>query len=123
MLPHLGASTREAEINCAVMAANQLSNFLLYGTIINSVNFPNVSQERSTPYRLIVINKNIPGMIGQIADLIASLNLNIVDMTNKSRDNIAINLIDLEIQADLSLIDKIGSIEHVLNVRSLNAEA
>ena len=62
-------------------------------------------------------------MIGQIADLIASLNLNIVDMTNKSRDNIAINLIDLEIQADLSLIDKIGSIEHVLNVRSLNAEA
>ena len=105
------------------MAANQLSNFLLYGTIINSVNFPNVSQERSTPHRLIVINKNIPGMIGQIADLIASLNLNIVDMTNKSRDNIAINLIDLEIQADLSLIDKIGSIEHVLNVRSLNAEA
>ena len=123
LLPHLGASTKEAEINCAVMAANQLSNFLLNGTIINSVNFPNVSQERSTPHRLIVINKNEPGMIGQIADLIASLNLNIVDMTNKSRDNIAINLIDLEIQAELSLIDKIGSIEHVLNVRSLNAEA
>jgi D-3-phosphoglycerate dehydrogenase len=62
-------------------------------------------------------------MIGQIADLIGLLNINIVDMTNKSRDNIAINLIDLEIQVDLSLIDKIGSIEHVLKVRSLNADA
>jgi len=121
LLPHLGASTKEAEVNCAVMAANQLANFLHEGTIINSVNFPNISQERSTPYRLIIINKNEPGMISKITDLIASLDLNISDMTNKSRDKIAINLIDLEFEASSELIEQLRSIDHVLTVRSVNA--
>ena len=121
LLPHMGASTKEAEVNCAVMAANQLANFLHEGTIINSVNFPNISQERSTPYRLIIINKNEPGMISKITDLIASLDLNISDMTNKSRDKIAINLIDLEFEASSELIEQLRSIDHVLTVRSVNA--
>ena len=120
LLPHLGASTKEAEVNCAVMAANQLANFLQEGTIINSVNFPNVSQERSTPHRLIIINKNEPGMISKITDSIASLDLNIADMTNKSRNEIAINLIDLEHEASDELINQLQSIDHVLKVRSIN---
>ena len=120
LLPHLGASTKEAEVNCAVMAANQLANFLQEGTIINSVNFPNVSQERSTPHRLIIINKNEPGMISKITDSIASLDLNIADMTNKSRNEIAINLIDLEHEASDALINQLESIDHVLKVRSIN---
>jgi D-3-phosphoglycerate dehydrogenase len=120
LLPHLGASTKEAEVNCSVMAANQLANFLQEGTIINSVNFPNVSQKRSTPHRLIIINKNEPGMISKITDSIASLDLNIADMTNKSRNEIAINLIDLEHEASDALINQLESIDHVLKVRSIN---
>ena len=120
ILPHLGASTKEAEINCSVMAANQLANFLQDGTIVNSVNFPNVSQERSTLNRLVVINKNEPGMISKITDSIASLDLNIADMTNKSRNDIAINLIDLEHEASDKLISQLRSIDHVLKVRSIN---
>ena len=120
LLPHLGASTEEAEINCAVMAANQMANYLNDGTIINSVNFPMVSQARSTNYRLIVINHNEPGMISKITDSIAASNINIADMTNKSRENIAINIIDLENSASADLINELRSVEHVLMVRSLD---
>lgn len=120
LLPHMGASTKEAEVNCAVMAANQIANFLHRGVIINSVNFPNVSLERSTPYRLVIITKNEPGMISKITDSIASLNLNIAEMSNKSRDEIAINLIDLEHEASDELVSQLKSIEHVLKVRSIN---
>ena len=102
------------------MAANQLANFLQDGTIINSVNFPNVSQERSTLHRLVIINKNEPGMISKITDSIASLDLNIADMTNKSRNEIAINLIDLEHEASDELISQLRLIDHVLKVRSIN---
>ena len=120
LLPHMGASTKEAEINCAVMAANQIANFLQRGVIINSINFPNVSLERSTPHRLVIITKNEPGMISKITDSIASLNLNIAEMSNKSRDEIAINLIDLEYEASDELVSQLKSIEHVLKVRSIN---
>ena len=120
LLPHIGASTKEAEVNCAVMAANQIANFLQRGVIINSVNFPNVSLERSTPHRLVIITKNEPGMISKITDSIASLNLNIAEMSNKSRDEIAINLIDLEYEASDELISQLKLIEHVLKVRSIN---
>ena len=114
LLPHLGASTKEAEVNCAVMAANQMVNYLKDGTIVNSVNFPMISQARSTPHRLVVINHNEPGMISSITDSIAASNLNIADMTNKSRDNIAINLIDLESEISEELLDKLRSVEHIL---------
>jgi len=117
LLPHLGASTKEAEINCASMASEQVSDFLRNGTIVNSVNFPSVRLGRATNFRLIIINKNEPGMIGKIADQIASSNLNITDMTNKSRDDIAINLIDLDENPSDQIIKNIEAIEHILSVR------
>ena len=120
LLPHLGASTKEAEINCAVMAANQMVNYLQDGTILNSVNFPRISLSRGTNYRLVIINYNEPGMISKIADSIAACDINIAEMTNKSRDKIAINLIDLECQASEELINQLRSVEHVMSVRSLN---
>jgi D-3-phosphoglycerate dehydrogenase len=120
LLPHLGASTKEAEINCANMACEQVSNFLKNGTIVNSVNFPSIRLGRTTNFRLIIINKNEPGMIGKIADQIASSNLNITDMTNKSRDEIAINLIDLDENPSIEIINNIEKIEHVLSVRLCN---
>ena len=120
LLPHLGASTKEAEVNCAVMAANQMVNYLQDGTILNSVNFPRISLSRGTNHRLVVINHNEPGMISKIADSIAACNINIAEMTNKSRDEIAINLIDLECEASDKLIEQLRSVEHVMSVRSLN---
>jgi D-3-phosphoglycerate dehydrogenase len=120
LLPHLGASTKEAEINCAVMAANQMVDYLQDGTILNSVNFPRISLSRGTNHRLVIINHNEPGMISKIADSIAACDINIAEMTNKSRDKIAINLIDLECQASEELIEQLRSVEHVMSVRSLN---
>ena len=120
LLPHLGASTKEAEVNCAVMAANQMVNYLQDGTILNSVNFPRISLSRGTNHRLVIINYNEPGMIGKIADSIAACDINIAEMTNKSRDEIAINLIDLECEASNQLIEQLRSVEHVMSVRSLN---
>ena len=120
LLPHLGASTKEAEVNCSVMAANQMVNYLQDGTILNSVNFPRISLSRGTNHRLVVINHNEPGMISKIADSIAACNINIAEMTNKSRDEIAINLIDLECEASNRLIEQLRSVEHVMSVRSLN---
>ena len=123
LLPHLGASTKEAEVNCAVMAANQMVNYLKDGTILNSVNFPRISLSRGTNYRLVIINKNEPGMISKIADSIAACDINIAEMTNKSRDMIAINLIDLESQASEELLNQLRSVEHVMSVRSLNTNS
>jgi len=120
LLPHLGASTKEAEINCAVMAANQMVNYLQDGTILNSVNFPRISLSRGTNHRLVIINHNEPGMISKIADSIAACNINIAEMTNKSRDEIAINLIDLECKASNQLIEQLRSVEHVMSVRSID---
>ena len=120
LLPHLGASTKEAEVNCAVMAANQMVNYLQDGTILNSVNFPRISLSRGTNHRLVIINHNEPGMISKIADSIAACNINIAEMTNKSRDEIAINLIDLECEASNQLIEQLRSVGHVISVRSLN---
>ena len=117
LLPHIGASTAEAEVNCAVMAAEQVVDFLKNGNIMNSVNFPRIKLSRSTDYRLIIINKNEPGMIGKIAEFIANEKLNISDMVNKSREDIAINLIDLDSKPSRELIQSLYKIEHVLSVR------
>ena len=117
LLPHLGASTNEAEENCAVMAAEQISNFLNNGIIVNSVNFPAIKLGRKAEYRMVIINKNEPGMIGKITDEIGYKNINIADMTHKSRDSIGINLIDLEELPSEDLIDSIREIEHVISVR------
>jgi D-3-phosphoglycerate dehydrogenase len=120
LLPHLGASTKEAEVNCAVMAANQMVDYLRHGTIVNSVNFPRISLSRGTHHRLVIINHNEPGMISKITDSIAACDINIAEMTNKSKDEIAINLIDLECEASPELIQQLESVEHVLSVRALN---
>ena len=117
LLPHIGASTSEAEVNCAVMAAEQVVDFLKNGNITNSVNFPSIKLSRSADHRLVVINKNEPGMIGKIAEFIANKKLNISDMVNKSRDDIAINLIDLDSEPPKELVESLSKIEHVLSVR------
>ena len=117
LTPHLGASTAEAEENCAVMAANQLINFLETGSIQNSVNFPAVSLEASSGYRLGIVNRNVPGMLGQITTLLAEREINVVDMLNKSRGDIAYNLIDLGAAPDQALLDAIAWLDDVISVR------
>jgi D-3-phosphoglycerate dehydrogenase len=117
LLPHLGASTKEAEINCAIMAAEQANSFLKDGEIINSVNFPRVKLGRTTKNRIVIVHKDEPGVIGNITGEIASHNVNIHDMINKSRDHIAITVIDLDDRPTNHLIDNINEIENVLSVR------
>ena len=99
------------------MAAQQTKNFLANGVIVNSINFPKVKLGRTTDFRLVIIHKDEPGMIGNIAQAIASENLNIKDMINKSRNEIAITLIDLENNASQLLIDKINNIKNVISIR------
>ncbi|MFP6839256.1 MAG: phosphoglycerate dehydrogenase [Pseudohongiellaceae bacterium] len=122
-MPHIGASTREAEENCAIMAADQLMDFLENGNTRNSVNFPNLYLERGADAaigtRLAVCNKNVPTMLGQILSVLADQNINVVDMLNKSRDQIAYNLIDLESVPSDDTIAAIAGIEDVIKVTLL----
>lgn len=119
-LPHLGASTEEAEENCAVMVADQISDYLEHGAIRNSVNFPEMIMPRSSDgYRLLVVNSNVPHMIELISKTIANADINILDMLNRSRGNIACTLVDMELPLPQSAIDEIGTIEGVLRVRAL----
>ncbi len=117
LLPHIGASTNQAEENCAVMAVNQITDFLETGNIKNSVNFPNVHLKRTTDHRISIINKNVPSMIGQIATALGELDLNIAEMTNVSKGEIAYNLIDIENDVDEQSIAKLQEIDNVINVR------
>ena len=117
LLPHIGASTSQAEESCAVMAVQQLADFLQNGNINNSVNFPNVYLPRSTKSRIAITNKNVPAMIGQIATTLGELELNIADMTNVSRGDLAYNLIDIENSVNKRALDKLSSIENIINVR------
>lgn len=119
-MPHIGASTEEAEDNCAIMVAEQLIDFLENGNICNSVNFPQIELARTTPVRITITNRNVPRVLGQITAIIAEYNLNIVDMLNKSRDSLAYNIIDLEeLPCDASL-EALNSIEEVINLRVIN---
>ncbi len=117
LLPHLGASTKEAEINCSVMAAEQTKDFLENGLITNSVNFPNVKLSRTTQFRIVIVHKDEPGVLGKITSEVANNNLNISDMINKSRGEIAITLIDLHDNPPQDLLKKIDNNEHILSVR------
>jgi D-3-phosphoglycerate dehydrogenase len=117
LLPHIGASTKEAEINCAVMAADQVTNFLKNGVIINSVNFPRIKLGKTAEHRLVIINKNEPGMISKITDELGNNKINIADMTHKSRDTIGISLIDLDEKPSKDLVKNIKNIDHVISVR------
>ena len=122
-MPHLGASTAEAEENCAIMAANQLRDFLENGNIKNSVNFPNLHLDRDSSARkgsrLAISNKNVPKMLGQILSVLADQNINVIDMLNKSRDEVAYNLIDLEATPSDEAIDAIADIDDVIKVTVL----
>ena len=120
LLPHIGASTAQAEENCAVMAVNQMTDFLETGNIKNSVNFPDVKLKRTSDHRISIINKNVPAMIGQIATALGELNLNIAEMTNVTRDEVAYNLIDIENEVNEESITKLSKIENVINVRLIN---
>ena len=117
--PHLGASTQEAEENCARMAADQLRNFLETGAIANSVNFPSVELEESPGYRLAVVNRNVPGMLGQMTSVFARRGINVIDMINKSRGAVAYNLLDLADKPVPALLEQLRVIDSVVDVRSL----
>jgi D-3-phosphoglycerate dehydrogenase len=117
LLPHIGASTSQAEESCAVTAVQQLTDFLQTGNIINSVNFPSINLPRTTKNRIAITNKNVPAMIGQIATTLGELELNIADMTNVSRGDLAYNLIDIENSVNKRALNKLSSIENIINVR------
>lgn len=121
-LPHLGASTPQAEDNCASMAVSQLIDFLENGNIVNSVNFPKCRIDGPIPakgIRLCIANKNVPNMIGQITGVLAAEHLNIESMTNKNRADVAYNLIDVHTEVDPSVIEKIKTIDGIITVRAI----
>ncbi|MDT8404882.1 phosphoglycerate dehydrogenase [Sulfuriflexus sp.] len=118
-LPHLGASTKEAEDNCAIMVADQVREYLENGNILNSVNFPEVQMPRDGGYRIAVVNSNVPNMVGQISTALANAGLNIIDMLNKSRGEIAYTLVDVEAAIPDATIAAISAIEGVLAVRTM----
>lgn len=116
-LPHLGASTAEAEDNCAIMVADQLMDYLENGNIVNSVNFPNASLPRGTEYRLTVANANVPNMVGQISTTMAEAGLNIQEMINQSRGDIAYTIVDVDSEIPESVLKAITEIDGVMNAR------
>lgn len=116
-IPHLGASTPESEDNCAVMAVDQIMDFLENGNIKNSVNFPETEMRRNRKYRLCIANKNIPKMVGQITTILANENINIADMLNRHQENIAYNIIDVDGEITDKQLEKIRKIEGVIRVR------
>ena len=118
-LPHLGASTSEAEDNCAVMIAKQVKDYLENGNIVNSVNFPDSKMPRAGEERLAITHKNIPNMVRQITKAIAEEDANIVDMLNKSKGNFAYTLIDIEKEIPNTVIDNIEQVDGILKVRAL----
>jgi D-3-phosphoglycerate dehydrogenase len=120
-LPHLGASTEEAEENCAVMVAEQLADYLENGNILNSVNFPNVSMARESAYRIAIANANVPNMVGQISSVLAAAGLNIHNMVNKSKGDMAYTLVDVDSAVTSAVIAQLCAIAGVLAVRYLPA--
>ena len=122
-LPHLGASTREAEENCAVMVADQLREYLEHGNVQNAVNFPNVVMPRESNFRIAVANSNVPNMLGQISTAMAQAGLNISNMMNKSKGDVAYTLVDVDSKVPKKVIDSIAAIEGVLAVRYLPLES
>lgn len=119
-LPHIGASTKEAEENCAIMVADQIKDYLENGNVKNSVNFPEVKLSRNGGFRLVLVNENVPNMVGQISTDLARAGLNILDMINKSRGDIAYTIIDVEKAIPEDTLKELAQIKGVLRVRALN---
>jgi D-3-phosphoglycerate dehydrogenase len=122
-LPHLGASTREAEENCAVMVVDQVREYLEHGTMQNAVNFPDASMGRESPYRLAIANANVPNMLARISHTMGSRRINIHNMLNKSRGETAYTLVDVDSPVPQEAIDELRAIDGVLAVRYLPVEA
>ena len=122
ILPHIGASTRQAEENCSIMAAEQLKDFLENGNITNSVNFPELIEPRKSKFRITLSNNNIAGMIGQITTILAENNLNILNMINKSKGEIAYNVIDTDSEPSNAVEEGLKKLEGVINVRVIKDE-
>ncbi len=120
-LPHLGASTKEAEDNCAIMVADEVRDYLENGNITHSVNFPSINLPRNGGFRIAVVNSNVPNMVGQISSDLGAEGLNILDMLNKSRDDVAVTLLDVDKEPSQQLLDTLASISGVLSVRSLGS--
>lgn len=118
-LPHLGASTQEAEDNCAVMVAEQLREYLEHGNITNTVNFPTLVMPRESAFRLAIANSNVPNMLGQISTALAAAGINIHNMMNKSRGDMAYTLVDTDSNVPPQLIAQLAAIPGVLMVRDL----
>jgi len=121
-MPHLGASTREAEDNCAVMVVDQVREYLEEGIIRNAVNFPNVVMERESPYRIALANTNVPNMVGQVSSVIAQAGLNIHNMMNRSKGDMAYTLVDVDSPVGVEVTSAIAAIQGVLAVRYLSRE-
>ncbi|MDA3928430.1 MAG: phosphoglycerate dehydrogenase [Prolixibacteraceae bacterium] len=121
-IPHLGASTSESETNCAVMAVDQLMEYIENGNIINSVNFPQASMERNDGARILICNKNIPNMVGQITTTLADADVNIANMLNRNREEIAYNIIDVyRKEVEVDIIQKLEAIDGIFMVRVIPA--
>ncbi|MGD8176800.1 phosphoglycerate dehydrogenase [Marinimicrobium sp. ARAG 43.8] len=118
-MPHIGASTREAEENCAVMAADQLKDYLENGNILNAVNFPLVNMERSGEKgtRITFCNDNVSGVLGNVLSVLADHDINVIDMVNKSRGEIAYNIIDLDQAPSEAVVQAVTQVDHVISVR------
>jgi D-3-phosphoglycerate dehydrogenase len=118
-MPHIGASTEEAEENCAIMAADQLVDYLENGNIKNSVNFPAVSMDRNPGIgsRITFANQNVSGVLGHVLSVLADNKVNVIDMVNKSRGDMAYNIIDVEQVPSPAVIEALAKVEHVISVR------
>jgi D-3-phosphoglycerate dehydrogenase len=119
-IPHLGASTQEAETNCATMVVKQIRDFMETGKIKNSVNYPDCKLGQSSDFRLVIMNQNVPNMVGQISTVLANENMNITEMLNKSKGDYACSIIDVADEPPQKAIDAIYAIEGVVKVRLLN---
>ena len=119
LMPHIGASTEEAEVNCAVMAAQQLKDYLENGNVVNSVNFPRLVLERTSGHRLAISNRNVTNMLGSITSILAEHELNVIDLLNKSRGDIAYNLIDVESKPSDAVVEQLSAVDGIINVRLL----
>jgi D-3-phosphoglycerate dehydrogenase len=118
-LPHLGASTPEAEDNCAILAAQQILDFLESGSVNNSVTYPRCRLDQRTPFRLLVANRNIPNMVGQITTTLAEAGINIADLINHHRDEYAYNIIDTEQRIPQETLEQIKAVDGVIRVRTI----
>ena len=119
LFPHLGASTAEAEENCSVMAADQLMDFLENGNIVNSVNFPQTRMTREGGYRITFSNDNVPRVLGAVLSVLADHNVNVIDMVNKSLQDVAYNIIDVETEPTPEIVRAIAAADGVIRVRVL----